>query len=74
MTGSGVMKPFFFLRIRPEIWKSRNLSFAHIWRLGEVRETKFDTIISNKMLLNAANGRVTAFDISELLRENQQKG
>ena len=26
------------------------------------------------MLLNAANGRVTAFNVSELLRENQQKG
>ena len=30
--------------------------------------------MSNRMLLNAANARVTAFTVSELLRENQQEG
>ena len=46
----------------------------NIWRLGQVRDTKFGTNVSNKMLLNAAKARVTAFTISELLREKQQVG
>ena len=31
------------------------------------------TNVSNEKLLNAANGRVTAFTASDLLRENQQE-
>ena len=46
------------------VWVLRN-----IWRLGRVRDTKFGTNVSNEMLLNAANTRVTAFTVSELLRE-----
>ena len=44
------------------------------WRLGQVRNTTFGTNISNKMLLNASNARVTAFTVSELLKENQEGG
>ena len=42
----------------------------NIWRLGLVRYTKFGLDVSNKILLNAAKCRVTAFTVSELLREN----
>ena len=76
ITGSGVMTIFFYKRL------SRNLEIEitpvwvlpHIWRLGQVRDTKFGTNVSNKVLLNAENTRVTAFTVSELLRENQQGG
>ena len=37
-------------------------------------DTKFRTIVSNRMLLNAANTRVTAYTVFELLRENQMGG
>ena len=42
--------------------------------MGRVRDTQFGTNVSNKMLLNAENARVTDFTVSELLRENQQGG
>ena len=53
----------------PEIGNTPAWVLPHIWRLGQVRDTKFGRDVSNKMLLNA---RVKAFTISELLRENQQ--
>ena len=37
-------------------------------------DTKFGTIVCNKMLLNAENSRLTAFTVFELLRENQLEG
>ena len=37
-------------------------------------DTKFGTIVCNKMLLNAENSRLTAFTVFELLRENQLGG
>ena len=43
--------------------------FPNIWRLGQVRDTKFGMSPMKYMLQNV---RVTAFTISELLRENQQ--
>ena len=60
----------------PEIQKSKipPSVLPNIWGLGQVRDTKFGKIISNKMLLNAAKARVTDFSVSELLRENQQGG
>ena len=39
--------------------------------MGQVRNTKFGINVSNKMLLNAAKCQVTAFTVSDLLRENQ---
>ena len=49
-----------------------NPEIGNIWRLGLVRDFKFGTNVSNKMFLNAANAKVAAFTVSELLRENQQ--
>ena len=37
-------------------------------------DTKFGTIVCNKILLNAENSRLTAFTVFELLRENQLGG
>ena len=37
-------------------------------------DTKFGTIVCNKMLLNAENSRLKAFTVFELLRENQLGG
>ena len=47
---------FFFIRDWPEIRSHKYpcLSFANIWRLGPVRDTKFATNVSSEMLLNAA--------------------
>ena len=51
---------------------------TNIWRLGEVRDTKFDKNASKKILLNAAKFQGYSFhrihSFSELLRENQYKG
>ena len=47
---------FTFIRVWPEIPKSGIPVWIlpNIWRLGQVRDTKFGTVISNIMLLNAA--------------------
>ena len=46
----------------------------NIWRLGQVPDTKFGTNASNEMLQNAAKCQGYSFTVSELLRENQQRG
>ena len=52
----GVMKIFLYkgLTRNPEIGNTPVWVFSIIWRLGWVRNTKFGTNVSNKMLLNAA--------------------
>ena len=52
---------FSFIRNWPEIRKSEtppSQFFPNIWRLGQVRNTKFDTNVSNEILLNAAECQV----------------
>ena len=66
---------FSFIKDWPEI-RNRKYPvcvFPNIWRLELVRDTKFGMNVSNKILLNTANARVTAFTVSKLLRENQQE-
>ena len=58
----------------PEIQNIPVWVLPNIWRLGQVRDTEFDTNVCNEMLLNAAKREVTAFTLSELLMENQQSG
>ena len=50
ITGSGVTTMLFYkgLTRNPEIGNTP------IWRLGRIKNTKFDTNVSNEMLLNAA--------------------
>ena len=56
ITGSAVVTIFFYNRLttNPEIGNTPIWAFPNIWRLGGVRETKFGTNVSNKMLLKAA--------------------
>ena len=56
MTGSGFMTIFIYkgLSRNPEIGNTLVCVLHNIWRLGQVRDTKFGTNFSNKMLLNAA--------------------
>ena len=55
--GSGVMTIFFYkgLTRNPEIGNRPVWVFPYIWRLGQIKVTKFGTNVSNKILLNAAN-------------------
>ena len=59
ITGSGVMTIFFYkvLTRNPEIGNTPVWVFPNIWRLGQVRDTKFGTNVSNEMLLNAAKSQ-----------------
>ena len=56
ITGSGVKTISFCkgLTRNPEIGNTPIWVLPNIWRLGRVRNTKFCTNVSNKMLLNAA--------------------
>ena len=56
MTGSGVTIIFVYkgLTRNPEIGTTPVWILPNIWRLGQVRDTKFCTNFYNKMLLNAA--------------------
>ena len=53
ITGSGVMTIFFYnwLSRNPEIRNTPIWVLPNIWRLGQFRDAKFDTNVSNKMLL-----------------------
>ena len=55
ITGSGVMTIFFYkgLTRNPEIGNTPAWVLPNIWRLGQVGDTEFGTIVSNKILLNA---------------------
>ena len=56
ITGSGVMTIFFCKALTRylEIGNTPVWTFPNIWRLGKVGDTKFDTNVSNKILLNVA--------------------
>ena len=56
ITGSGIMTIFFYkgLNRNLEIGNTPAWVLPNIWRLGRVRDTKFGTNFSNKMLLDAA--------------------
>ena len=56
ITGSGVMIISFYevLTKNPEIGNTPVWVLHNIWRLGRVKNTKFGTNVSNKILINAA--------------------
>ena len=56
ITGSGVMAIFVYkgLTRNREIENTAVWVLPNIWRLARVRDSKFATDVSNKMLLNAA--------------------
>ena len=62
-TGSEIMTIFFYkgLARNPEIGNTPVSVLPNIWRLGQVRGTKFGTNVSNKMLLNDAKCKGYSF-------------
>ena len=87
-TSSGVTTISFYMGLtrNPEIGNTPVWVFHNIWRLGQVRNTKFGTNVSNMMLLNAAKCQgfnvmmlwcyfnAATFTVPMLLRGNQQGG
>ena len=67
MTCCGVMTVFFYkgLTRTPEIGNTPVWVRPNIWRLGWVRDTKFYTNVSNKMLLNAAKCQGYSFWVTK---------
>ena len=66
------MKTLFYkgLSRDPQIGNTLVWVLPNIWRLGPLRDTKFETNFSNEMLLNVAKYQGYDFTVSELLREN----
>ena len=56
ITGSGVITIFSYKRLtrNPEIGNTAVWVLPNIWRLGQVRDTKFGMDVSNKMVVKAA--------------------
>ena len=75
-TTFGVKRIFIYwgLTRNPKIRNTPVCILPKTCRLGRDRDTKFGTNVSDKMLLILQNARVTAFTVSELLKENQQSG
>ena len=73
ITGSGVMTISFYkvLTRNLEIGNTPVWVFPNIWRLEQVRNTKFGTNISNKMLLNAAKCQGLKFYRFWVIEENR---
>ena len=74
ITGSGVMTISFykgFLR-NPEIRRNPVRVLFNIWRLGRVKNTKFGTNVSNKMLLKSTKYQSYSFYLFWVIMENQQ--
>ena len=63
ITGSGVMTISFYKELirNPEIGNTPVWVLTNIWRLGWVKNIKFDTKVCNKMLLNAAKSQGYSF-------------
>ena len=63
ITGSGVMTIFFYkgLNRNPEIGITPICVLPNIWGLGWVRDTKFGTNVSDKLLLNSGKCQGCSF-------------
>ena len=74
ITVSGVMIILFY----KGLFRNLEIGNTPVWispnflRLGQVRDTKFGTDVSNKVLLMLQTSRVIAVTVSELLRENRR--
>ena len=72
MTASGVMTIFVYKGLaRSQIISSEmtRLGIVQYLEMGQIRDTKFDKNVSNKILLNS---KVTASILYQLLRKNEQ--
>ena len=76
ITGSGVMTIFFYkgLGRNPEIGNTLVWVSFNIWRLEQVRFTKFGTEVSNKMLLYAAKCQGYSFYRFRVIKEKPTGG
>ena len=76
ITGSGVMTIFFYKvwNRNPEIGNNPVCVLPNIWRLGQVRDTKFDTNVSNEMLLNAAKCQGYSFYLFWVIKGQPKRG
>ena len=70
ITDSWVKTIYFYQRLTKNSENVNTLVgvWLNIWRLGGVRDTNFGKDVSNKMLLNAANARVTVFTVLKLAK------
>ena len=76
ITGSGVRTILFCKRLtrNQEIKNTLACVFPNIWRLGQVRDTKFGTNVSNKILLNAAQCQGYSFYHFWVIKEKPTGG
>ena len=76
VTGSGVRTILFCKRLtrNPEIKNTLVCVFPNIWRLGQVRDTKLGTNVSNKILLNAAQCHSYSFYHFWVIKEKSTGG
>ena len=76
IAGSGVMTIFFCkgLTRNPEIGNTTVWVLPNIWRLVQVRNTKFGTNVSNEMLLNAAKCQRCGFYRFWVIKRKPTKG
>ena len=74
INGSGVMTVSFYKGLirNLEIGDTPVWVLPNIWSLGRVKDTKFGANMPNEMYWKSQYVKVTAFTVSELLRENQQ--
>ena len=76
ITGSGVMTISFYKRLtrNPEIRNTPVWVFVNIWSLRYVRNTKFGTNISNKILLNTAKCQSCSFYRFRIIKGKPTRG
>ena len=70
ITGSGVMTIFVYkgLTRNPEIGNTPVLVLPNVWRLGQVRDTRFCRNASDEKLLNAAKCQVYSFHCFRIIK------
>ena len=75
IASSEVMTIFFYkgLTRNPEIRNTRAWVLPNIWRLRQVKDTKFGTNVSNKMLLNAAKCQGCSFYHFGVIKGNPKR-
>ena len=76
VTGSGVITIFYYKGFTRnlEIGNTSVWVLPSIWKLGQVRNTKFGTKSLIKYYRMLQNAKVTAFTVSELLRQKPKRG
>ena len=76
IAGSGVTTIYFYLEMtrNPDIGNTPVWVLPNIWRLGWVKDTKFDKDISNKMSINAAKPQGYSFQRFWVIKGKPTRG